>query len=201
LKDFSKKDKDFSSAIFEERYEDLAEIRDKYKEKAEDLAFRLASDICQEIDKLGVPYRFENIKANGLAINGYCVISNGTLKLSIPMLMFVLFHELAHNYQYRKYGDNFAESIYLNDISKIDEDCERLAWIENTADKFATLKTNFYINKYDLGSPMSGNLQTPKEAFKNHLLMMKKMVLEMPPEKRNIFDINEALYNLIKMDK
>ena len=31
--------------------------------------------------------------------------------------------------------------------------------------------------------------------------MMKKMVLEMPPEKRNIFDINEALYNMIKMDE
>jgi len=201
-KEISLKDNRLKEAVKEERYEEAAQIRDEYEEKAAYLADRLASDIEEEIDQLGVPYRFENISATGLAVNGYCVINKDVLKSHPAVMMFVIFHELAHHYQYGKHGKDFAESIYTNDISKIDSDVEKLVWIENVADKMAQNKTNYYIKKYDLGYPLiTGKGKSDKGELKSHVLRMKQMVLNMPPEKRNIHDINEALYNFIKVSE
>ena len=196
----TKKDKEIHKAISEERYEDAAKIRDSYMEEDQELVSNLANDINNEIDKLGVPYRFENIRADGIAINGYCVIANSVLNYDADQLAFTMFHELAHFYQYKKYGDTSAESIYTNDESKVDEDVERLLKIENTADRFASSKTKFYFNKYGLDC----NIRMPyknisKEFIRSHVLQMKKMVAKMPPAKRNIRDINEYLYNSIKI--
>jgi hypothetical protein len=200
LKELTSKDKELETAVKEERYEDAARIRDDYVSEASQRAEALAYDINDEIDRMGIPYRFENIKANGIAINGYTIIANRVLTFKPHIMMFVIFHELAHHYQYRKHGDDFAETIYTNDIASIDEDVEKLIWIEDTADKFAQMKTNYYIKKYDLDfPPLQGAGIKDKNYLKGHVLRMKKMVLEMPPEQRNIRDINEALYNSIKM--
>jgi predicted aminopeptidase len=190
------------SAIRDGRYEDAAILRDEFMGRSEDIAHRLTQDISDEIDRLGVPYRFENIRANGIAMNDFCVISNHVLNFQPHMLMFVLFHELAHHYQYRKHGHDFALSVYTNDVEKIDEDVERLKWIEDTANKFGEMKTNYYIKKYDLELPLLRTNKTDDGAmYRSHILRMKRMVAEMPPERRNIRDINEALYNSIKVDE
>jgi len=204
LKRFSLDDAKLQKAVAEENYEEAARIKNGYKDEAEDISNRMANDVESEIDKLGIPYRFENLSgARGIAVNGYCVISNDVLKYPPHRMMRVIFHELAHHYQYRKYGSDFVEDIYVNDEDKLEEDVAKLQAVESTADKFAAMKTNFYIRKYDLSLPLisssgGSNSEGEKASLKRHLLRMKQMVREMPPEKRNIHDINEALYNMIK---
>jgi hypothetical protein len=200
LKKLTSDDEDLKRALEEENYEEAVYIRDTYYGDARGIAESLTYDIAMEIDKMGIPYRFENIKANGIAVNGYTVIANRVLDFSPHILMYVIFHELAHHYQYKNYGHDFAESIYTNDIAHIEEDVERLIWIEDTADKFAQMKTNHYIRKYDLDFPLFQDAgKKDKKHLRFHVIRMKQMVMDLPPERRNINDINEALYNSIKM--
>ena len=202
LRNLTLDDNRIEQALREENYEEAASIRDGYFDEAKNISMCMSEDIEMEIDKLGVPYRFEEIQASGIAINDYCVIANRVLKYSPDNMMFVIFHELAHHYQYRKYGPDFAESIYTNDIDQLDDDIDKLVMIESTANKFASMKTNFYIKKYDLNVPLASTMGGSDKGFlKRHVLHMKQMVMKMPPEKRNIYDINEALYNLIKVNK
>lgn len=195
-----KSNDDLRSLIHEERYEEAAIIRDEIENNAEEIATNLAEDIDKEIDKIGIPYRFEDISAYGIAMNDFCVISNSVLNGSPAFIMFVMFHELGHLYQYRKYGNDFALYLYSNDFDKIEDDAKKLVWIEETANKFGKMKTSFYLRKYnlDISSMKFTGLSTNVDFYKSHLMRMKRMFRELPQERRNIREINDMLYNSIK---
>jgi len=170
--------------------------------KAGNMATNWAHDISNEIDAIGVPYVFEELTgAQGIAMHGQCVIDNSVLKKYPSDLMFVLFHELAHFYQYRKYGDDFAMSIYTNDPAQLEEDIDRLMWIEQTANKFARMKTMFYLNKYGFDFQISdtqGAMYNSRDYIGSYIMYMKRLVAKMPPEQVTIDGINQMLYNFLK---
>ena len=176
--------------------EDLLDslVRDLGKEKGK----LLTEDVEKEIKNIGIPYRFENIAAYGMAKNDICIISDRLLWFSPSNLIFSLFHELAHYYQYRKYGQDIAISIYTNPESEIQKDIKLLKEIELTADKFARLKASYYIKKYKINYPitMTGYRYTLDSVLRDHLLKIKKQVKDM--NYTTVQEINEHIYNQIK---
>ena len=90
---------------------------------------------CERID-------FANFKmagAMGLAIKSGVLINKIALTRSLPFLLFLIFHEIAHQYQFKKYGEDIMYNCYIGDISEI-EAAEFMKHTEEVADDFASRK-------------------------------------------------------------
>jgi len=172
------------------------------KKLPNEIALSLCSDIESEIDKMDVPYSFENLTgAVGIALGEGAVISKAILDSTPQNILFVLFHELAHFYQYMKYGYDFALSVYLADENEIDEKCDFLMNIEKTADKFGLMKARHYMNKYNLpesGLTMTGYSNVSKSYVKQYLKFVKDKIKHIPKDKIDIDQINNIIYAIIK---
>jgi hypothetical protein len=162
----------------------------------------LAADVVSEIDKMGVDYSIESFNAPGMAKTDKMILGDELFKGSIPSILFSIFHELAHFYQYRKYGHDFALSIYTNDISAIEEDVDKLLEIENTANKFGLMKARFYLRKYEIDAGnidgLAANTYGNRNFVVHHVKSLKEAVQGMHPDARSIEQINEYIYNLFK---
>jgi hypothetical protein len=177
----------------------LVESISKDKDIDSTIIEQLADDIEKEINNLGVSYVFEPLSgALGIARNSSCSISTNVLKFPVADLMFVLFHELAHYYQYRKYGTDFVLYIYTNSEEQLDVDARKLKSIENTADKFSVMKTNYYLNKYKINQKitMNGYSNFTIETIKSQLVYFKKIVAQ--KKFKTVDEINNFIYNMIK---
>jgi len=137
----------------------------------------------------------------GVSLSDRCIISTQALKFNLPNFLFVLFHEIAHQYQYKKYGMEKMYEVYTGDISM--EECAKwMKDIEIVADEFATRKVKQYIK---LGY-IKGNNDVLKAFYKNipesHFIrlisqvrdMIKKSDIKSPEE------ISELFYNWIKAE-
>jgi len=177
----------------------LVESISKNKDIDSTISQKLADDIEKEINNLNVSYRFEPLsRALGIARNSSCSISTKVLEFPVADLMFVLFHELAHYYQYRKYGTDLVLFIYTNSEEQLEEDARKLKSIENTADKFSIMKTNYYLNKYKINQKitMSGYSNSTIESIKSQLVYFKKIVAQ--KKLKTVDEINDFIYNMIK---
>ena len=89
---------------------------------------------CQKIE-------FANFKyyALGVALHNGVLINNVVLNRSLEFVLFVIFHEVAHQYQYKKYGEEKMYELYNDEIS-IEEGAKFMKEIELTADNFASRK-------------------------------------------------------------
>ena len=160
---------------------------------------QLADDIEKEINNLNVSYTFEPLSiALGIARNNSCSINTSVLKFPVADLMFVIFHELAHYYQYRKYGEDFVLFIYTDSEEQLEADARKLKSIENTADKFSTMKTNYYLTKYKIKQQitMSGYSNFTIENIKSQLVYFKKIVAQ--KKLKTVDEINNFIYNMVK---
>lgn len=80
-----------------------------------------------------------NIFAAGLALHDRVVFNPTIFTHSPEHLMYIIFHEIAHQYQYKKYGIERMYALY-NGKLPINEAVEWLRYTENTADEFAIRK-------------------------------------------------------------
>lgn len=87
----------------------------------------------------GIELRPLSSKIGGLSLHDRVVINENILNYRLGYVLYVIFHEIAHQYQYKKYGKDFVYNLYLNKIS-VDEALGILKHIELTADEFAIRK-------------------------------------------------------------
>ncbi len=78
-----------------------------------------------------------NPKTGGVSIPGECIVSDIILEFPKEVLLYILFHEVSHQYQYRKWGKNLMMKAYTE--LPIEEAVDELLWIESIADRFAML--------------------------------------------------------------
>jgi len=90
---------------------------------------------CERIDFTN----FKMVGVMGLAIKSGVLINKIALTRSLPFLLFLVFHEIAHQYQFKKYGENIMYNCYIGDISEI-EAAEFMKHTEEVADDFASRK-------------------------------------------------------------
>lgn len=149
---------------------------------------------CERID-------FANFKmagAMGVAIKSGVLINKIALKRSLPFLLFLIFHEIAHQYQFKKYG-NIMYKCYIGDISEM-EAAEFMKHTEEVADDFASRKIRELqkLNLIDNFNPVQIHRNLPIQQV---LMMVSRYREDMrmnnidTPEK-----VSEYFYNIVKSE-
>lgn len=158
-------------------------------------------EILDFIDKSGckrIEFDRLPIGVMGIAFHDRVVINQQTLFLNINMFLYILFHEIAHQFQYRKYGDEKMYEFYTGE-SSVKDAAEFMLKIENVADELAIRKLKEFIRKGYLTSNYVPN-QNYKEisavALEPMIEKYRKDVMD--AGLKNPDDISEYLYNKIK---
>ena len=145
--------------------------------------------------------------ATGLSLHNRVVISSGLLEdgfkpnpNALADLMFVIFHEIAHQHQYNKYSKELIYDMYTGEL-ETEGAVKFLRYVENVADQFSLRKCR---ELQRLGViPANQQIQDAggydnytDKMFANYLNMLKGRVMKAgitDPE-----DISELIYNMIK---
>jgi hypothetical protein len=148
---------------------------------------------CQKIE-------FANFKyyALGVALHNGVLINNVALNRPLEFALFVIFHEVAHQYQYKKYGVEKMIEVYNDEIS-LEDAAKFMKDIELIADNFASRK----IRQLQNMGLIDGKFISP-EFYKNvHESQIINLIksLRIQLSGRNITspdDISNYFYNSIK---
>jgi len=149
---------------------------------------------CKKID-----FSKFKIDALGLALHTGVLINSLTLKKPLPFLLFVIFHEVAHQYQFKKYGDDEMYHFYLGDVTE-KEAAEFMKKTEEVADEFASRKIRELQKRGLIGS------FTPPQVYKNVSIQQISWMLnnfKKDMRKKNIDSpekISEYFYNMAKSE-
>ena len=95
---------------------------------------------CQNIE-----FGAFKLPASGLSLHNKVVINKRILQYTLENTLFVIFHEIAHQYQYKKYGSNMMHRFYVGEID-MDEAVRFLKYTENVADQFGLRKCREFVN-------------------------------------------------------
>lgn len=142
--------------------------------------------------------RFESIRALGISMGDKCIISNSVLRSSFAHAVYVILHEIAHQMQYTKYGEDFAAAIFMHDIPDA-QMVQMLRKIELTADRYAIAKGKQVLrNAGATDTPVARSMykSVSDASLLSHIHNVRANV-----KKHNlntIMDINEWIYNSIK---
>jgi hypothetical protein len=84
------------------------------------------------------------LNASGMALDDKVIIDPKVFQYTIARLLYILFHEIAHAYQYKKYGKTKKWSMYFNEQS-IEDSARFMKYLENIADDFALRKLREFV--------------------------------------------------------
>lgn len=142
--------------------------------------------------------RFENIRALGISKGDVCIISHSVLNADFQHAMYVILHEIAHQMQYSKHGEDFAAGVFLHDLPD-QQLINMLRKIELTADRYAIAKLKQIFSAANLPMvrvPMSMYKQVPDAMLHQHIQNTRRII-----KQRNfttIEQVNDWIYNSIK---
>jgi hypothetical protein len=151
---------------------------------------------CQNISveklKMGV---------QGLALHDRVVLNTSVFndRLSLPKFLFVLFHEIAHQYQYKKYGMDKMYEVYIGELS-LEDGAKWMKNVEIIADEFATRKIRQFVNlglidkKQEI--PKGFYRVTPESMFIKLISNVRNKIKE--NNITNKKDVSELFYNIVK---
>jgi len=135
----------------------------------------------------------------GLALESGVLINSVSLNHPLPFLLFLIFHEVAHQYQFKKYGEDVMYDCYLGEISER-EAAEFMKQTEEVADEFAGRKIR-QLQKLNLIGQY-----TPPQMYKNVPIQQITMMVNNYREdmrRKNIDSpkkVSEYFYNMVKSE-
>lgn len=169
--------------------------------KESEVSPELLGDVMSIIERSGCPsIRFEDLQgALGVSLTTACVVNSSTLNNPIQQLFYVIFHEIAHQYQYTKHGEEFAEAVYFGGGDPV-VGARLLLKIENTADRYAYRIVKHLFEKHNL--PF--NKKTFYLAYKNmspesisaYINNLRSTIRQ--NNLTNVHEVNDLIYNMIK---
>ena len=149
---------------------------------------------CKRIDfskfKMGVM---------GVALETGVLINRTALNQSLPFLLFLIFHEITHQYQFKKYGDKVMYDCYIGNVSEI-EAAEFMKHTEEVADDLASRKIRELQKLGLIGE------YTPIQMYKNLPIEQIKMMVNHFRNEMRIKNIqspkkvSEYFYNIVKSE-
>lgn len=141
---------------------------------------------------------FLGYHASGLSLHDRVVINPVVFRNSLEDFFYVLFHEIAHQYQYKKYGKDHAYKIYLGQVH-IEDGVQMIKNTEAIADEFALRKCREFAKMGLLNIENIRNhgayKNTPTKHFYNLLSDWVGLLKD-----KNITDpleVSEIIYNYI----
>ena len=144
--------------------------------------------------------RFEkmSMRALGISKTDECILNNKVLEIYPEYMLYVILHEVSHQYQYKKHGKDIALEIYASSTD-LDTAAQKLLWLEKTADRLAIKKMKSILNAAKITptaeiKPRYLNL-TDTEYLKKHILEIREDALQLGL--KTIEDINNHIYRKI----
>jgi len=151
---------------------------------------------CQKIEIL--PFKFPT---NGISLHDRVIINSNVLKRDFTYFLYVLFHEIAHQYQYKKYGIDKIYDTYTGDIS-VEEGAKFMKYVENVADEFAIRKLREIEALH--GNQIKLNVKSISKVYENvsvsQFVTLINQIIKIINDSnyKSKIDITEILYNHIK---
>ena len=139
--------------------------------------------------------------AMGLALHNGVLFNKMIFYQTLPKFLFVLFHEIAHQYQYKKYGAEKMYEFYLGDLD-VNDAAESMKKIEIIADEFALRKVREFA-KIGLIDVKDSNLPAVYKTIPiNHFV---RLITQSRDEikRKGITDfdgVSETFYNMVKVN-
>lgn len=170
----------------------------KSKHKMSDELSNTVKDFIVKSDCNKIAFSNFRIAAMGVALHDFVLINKMVLSQKLELLLFVVFHEIAHQYQFKKYGEDVMYDCYLGEISD-EEAAEFMRKTELVADEFATRKIRELQNK---GLIEKGFI--PPSVYKNMpinqiMVMIKQFRSQIKQQKITTPEkISEFFYNMVK---
>ncbi len=173
----------------------MNELKTKFPDKLE-----LLDDLKAFIMQSGCPaIGFDTLYgASGISKTDKCIIDTGALNKGIQNALYVILHEITHQYQYSKYGKDVMWDAYSSNIG-IEEAVDLLMNIELVADRLAILKSTKLLKDHQVETktaikPYYSSMS--RFYFKNHLENLRKVISSKGIE--SVEDVNELMYNKLK---
>lgn len=177
---------------FIEKLKSKYEISDELKNLIVDF---INNSNCKKIEFAGF-----KVAALGLALHSGVLINTGILNQELEYVLFIILHEIAHQYQFKKYGEDVMYSCYLGEISS-KEAAKFMQKTEIVADEFATRKIRELqkkgLIKNNFVSPQIYK-KTPFSAIEWTTNMLRQEIKKnkiQSPEK-----VSEYFYNMVKSE-
>lgn len=155
-------------------------------------------DFIEKSDCKKIEWSYFNNNAHGLALHDSVLINYEAKERGMEYVIFLIFHEIAHQYQFKKYGAEKMYDCYVGDIS-LDEATDFMRKTELVADEFARkkveqLKKMGFIDKNHV--PKGVYKTVPVQMLKNMMSFFrdkfKKSNVKSPEQ------ISSTMYNMIK---
>jgi hypothetical protein len=144
---------------------------------------------------------FEKLSmGDGLALGDRLILTPGTLNYTLGRFLFILFHELAHQYQFKKYGMEKMLELY-DDEMDIKEAAQFMKQVESVADEFAVRKLR-NIQRKGLVTPSRSDMFKGYDGITvDSLDMMIKMFRDKLRNSniKGAKNISEYLYNMVRI--
>lgn len=114
----------------------------------------------------------------GMSLTDNVILSRSIFSNNLYRFIFILFHEIAHQYQYKKYGKNLLYELTTTEIT--DSTLNKLIDIEQVADRFgksmaSKYANNFNIDKSPIASPYD-NIEYGKNSYKKLIESIQKKI-------------------------
>ena len=175
-----------------------ARIAEEYADSVYMLAFIthfIRTSGCQKISIASLKYG-----AAGVSLVDGIVISDQAFNYSFSGFLYILFHETAHQYQYKKYGVDAMYNCYTGELP-VEEGAKWMKQVENVADEFATRKIREMQQKfgeeYQLKEPEKLIYKdTPVEQFVQLINLFKEEIKKQGYQNKE--EISEILFNYVK---
>jgi hypothetical protein len=179
---------DFMQRIIE-TYPETKEYSDKIKSFIENSG-------CKKIEVSKFKY-----PALGMALHNGVLFNEQIFNQNLPMFLFIVFHEIAHQYQYKKYG---AEKMYEYYIGEIDlkEAAEAMKKIEIIADELANRK----VREFEKMGLIKSDERRYHSVYKNiPISHFERLIDASRKEIKKVgykdFDtISDVFYNMVKVN-
>lgn len=156
----------------------------------------IVSSGCRAIE-----FRKMSNRAMGISKTDVCILNYDVLKIPDEYALYIILHEVAHQYQYRKHGKNLVLDVYL-ESTPLDDAAKKLLLVEQIADRLAIAKLNWILkeNNIKLSQPIISRYLglTDLTQIKNHLNKIRKEISE--KDLSTIEEINDHILWSINQD-
>jgi hypothetical protein len=139
--------------------------------------------------------------ALGLALHNGVLFNEVVFNQPLPNFLFIIFHEIAHQYQYKKYGDDKMYEFYLGEID-VKDAAIAMKEIEMIADEFASRKVREFVKLGFISQPNNSALLQYKNVPLPHFEALISQTKQTIKDKgvSSFDDIADIFYNMIKVN-
>jgi hypothetical protein len=177
----------------------LNKVMEKYPETEKfinDIKSFIENSNCKKVEVAKFKY-----PALGLAVHNGVLFNEMIFHQSLPNFLFIIFHEIAHQYQYKKYGDDKMYEYYLGEIS-VKDAAIAMKEVEITADEFASRKVREFVKLGYISQPNHASFSQYKNIPLGHFESLINQTKQMIKDKgvSSFDEIADIFYNMVKVN-